>query len=220
MSGFRKTGIHPLNPGCIHDRVTASSSVTVDSETPEVPSSVTSPRDTSGSANSLETQCHADSSQSISSVPKSPTSLLSNTMDKLLRKPKLTCKTWRQGRSHNSQAVCITDDKFVSKLKDDNEKQQKDDNKQQKKSPRNRPCTQKTLNVDTKKPRCKQKKKKDQKRKPLSRRELRTRKSDKESENDILGSECESQSNCGCPVCREHFGDRSAIWIQCNECEE
>ena len=119
MSSFRKTGIHPLNPGCIHDRVTAPSSVTVDSETSGVPSSVTGPLDTSGSANSLETQCHADSSQSISSVPKSPTSSLSDTMDKLLRKPKLTRKTWRQGRSRNSQAVCITDDEFVSKLKDD-----------------------------------------------------------------------------------------------------
>ena len=236
MSGFRKTGIHPLNPGCIHDRVTAPSSVTVDSETSEVPSSVTGPLDTSGSANSLETQCHADSSQSISSVPKSPTSSLSDTMDKLLRKPKLTHKTRRQGRSHNSQAVCITDDEFVSKLKDD-EKQKKDGNKQQKKSnkkikrpPRNRPRTQKTLNVGTdyesdsvtcnEKSRCKQKKQKEQQRKPLSGRELRTRKSDKESENDVLGSECESQSDCECPVCGEHFGDRSATWIQCNECEE
>ena len=82
MSGFRKTGIHPLNPGCIHDRVTAPSSVTVDSETSEGPSLVTGPLDTSGSANSLETQCHADSSQSISSVPKPPTSSLSDTMDK------------------------------------------------------------------------------------------------------------------------------------------
>ena len=120
-----------------------------------MPSSVTGPLDTSGSANSLETQCHADSSQSISSVPKSPTSSLSDTMDKLLRKPKLTHKTRRQGRSHNSQAVCITDDEFVSKLKDD-EKQKKDGNKQQKKSnkkikrpPRNHPRTQKTLNVGT-----------------------------------------------------------------------
>ena len=86
MSGSRETGTHPLNPGCIHDRVTAPSSATVDSETPEVPPSVTSPRDTSGSANSLETQCHADSPQSIPSVPKPPPSL-SDTMDKLLRNP-------------------------------------------------------------------------------------------------------------------------------------
>ena len=39
MSGFRKTGIHPLNPGCIHDRVTAPSSAIVHSEKSEVPSS-------------------------------------------------------------------------------------------------------------------------------------------------------------------------------------
>ena len=54
------------------------------------------------------------------------------------------------------------------------------------------------------------------------RRELRTlsSKSDKESKNDILGSEYESQSGCECPVCGEHFRDRSATWIQCNKCEE
>ena len=70
-------------------------------------------------------------------------------MDKLLRNPKLARETQRQGWSHNFQAVCIT-------LKDDNEKQKKDGNKQQKKSskkvkhpPRNRPRTQKTLNVGT-----------------------------------------------------------------------
>ena len=119
MSGFRKTGIHPLNPGCIHDRVTAPSSAIVHSEKSEVPSSISGPLDTSGGANSLETQCHADSSQSLSSVPKSPTSSLSDTMDKLLMKPKLNRKTQRQGRSHNAQAVCITDDEFVCKLKDD-----------------------------------------------------------------------------------------------------
>ena len=253
MSGFRKTGIHPLNPGCMHDRVTAPSSVIVHSQNSEVTSSVSGPLDTSGSANSLETQCHADSSQCLSSVPKSPTSSLSDTMDKLLTKPKLTRKTRRQGRSHNSQAVCITDDEFVCKLKDDNEKQQKKSSKKGKQPARNRPRTQKTLNIDTdcksdsitgnEKPRCKQKKQKQQQqiRKPLSGRELRALKGltpkpeskdkrqelrtskpkpDKESEDDVLGSECESQSDCECPVCGEHFGDRSPTWIQCNECEE
>ena len=138
MSGFRKTGIHPLNPGCIQDRVTTPSGVIVQSQSSEVPSSVSVPLDTYGSANSLETQCHADSSQSLSSVPKSPTSSLSDTMDKLLKKPKLTHKTRRQGQSHNSQAVCITDDEFVCKLK---EKQQKKSSKKGKQPPRNRPCS-------------------------------------------------------------------------------
>ena len=80
MSGFRKIGIHPLNPNCIHDRVTAPSSAIVHSEKSEVPSLISGPLDTSGSANSLESQCHADSSQSLSFVPKSPTSSLSDTM--------------------------------------------------------------------------------------------------------------------------------------------
>ena len=63
MSGFRKTGIHPLNPDCIHDRVTVPSSAIVHSEKSEVPCSISGPVDTSGSANSLETKWHADSSQ-------------------------------------------------------------------------------------------------------------------------------------------------------------
>ena len=236
----------------VHDRVTVPSSAIVHSEKSEVPSSVSGPLDTSGSANLLETQCHADSSQS--SVPKFPTSSLSDTMDKLLMKPKLNRKTRRQGRSHNAQAVCITDDEFVCKLKYD-EKQQKDGNKQQKKSSKkgkqpakNHPRAQKT-NTDCKsagnyKPRCKQKKQKQQQRirKPQSERELRPLKgqksetkdkrqelrilnsskpkSDEDSEDNVLGSESESQSDCECPVCGEHFGDRSATWIQCNECEE
>ena len=96
--------------------------------------------------------------------------------------------------------------------------------------------------TDNEIPRCKQKKQKQQQQiqKPLSGRELRSLKGlkpkpeskdkrqelgtlnsskpkrDKESEDD----ECESQSDCECPVCGEHFGDRSATWIQCNECEE
>ena len=55
-------------------------------------------------------------------------------------KSKLNRKAWRQGRSHNAQAVGITDDKFVCKLKDD-EKQQKDGNKQQKKIKQKRQAT-------------------------------------------------------------------------------
>ena len=121
----------------MHDRVTVPSSAIVHSEKSEVPSSISGPLNTFQSANSLETQCHADSPQSLSSVPKSPTSSLSDTMDKLLMKPKLSRKTRRQGRPHNAQAVCITD---VCKLKDD-EKQQKDGNKQQKKIKQERQAT-------------------------------------------------------------------------------
>ena len=123
----------------------------------------------------------------------------------------------------------------------------KKSSKKGKQPARNRPCTQKT-NTDCKsagnnKPRCKQKQKQQQWIwKPQSERELQPLKgqksetkdkrqelrilnsskpkSDEESEDDILGSECQSQSDCECPVCGEHFGDRSATWIHCNECEE
>ena len=29
-----------------------------------------------------------------------------------------------------------------------------------------------------------------------------------------------SESDCECPICGEHYGDRSATWIQCSMCEE
>ena len=29
-----------------------------------------------------------------------------------------------------------------------------------------------------------------------------------------------SQSDCECAICGEHYGDRSATWIQCNICDD
>lgn len=57
-------------------------------------------------------------------------------MDILLIRPTLTRKTKRKPReSYNSQAVCITDDKFVEKLRADKEKQKqkKEDTRQERK---------------------------------------------------------------------------------------
>ena len=135
MSGFRKTGIHPLNPGSIHDRVTAPSKAIEASEESEI---ITSPAstsslenpshfDTSDSVNSLETHCHSDSvSQNLSSIPKSPCSSLCDAMDTLLMKPKLTRQSQRNpGKSYNSLAVCITDDEFFENPKDTEKKQNK-----------------------------------------------------------------------------------------------
>lgn len=77
MSGFRKTGIHPQNPGCIHDRVASPSKPTEQPEALEVCLSTSSPVssshvrsgfvDNAGSFNSLETNAG-----NMASEPKSP----------------------------------------------------------------------------------------------------------------------------------------------------
>ena len=101
MSEFRKTGIHPLNPGCIHDRVADPSKATEQPEALEVCLSTSSPIssshvssghvDTAGSFNSLETNA-----ESMTSESKSPVSSLSDAMDALLIQPKLTRKLQRK----------------------------------------------------------------------------------------------------------------------------
>ena len=30
----------------------------------------------------------------------------------------------------------------------------------------------------------------------------------------------QSESDCECAICGEHYGDRSATWIQCNSCDD
>ena len=35
---------------------------------------------------------------------------------------------------------------------------------------------------------------------------------------DSLNSQ--SESDCECAICGEHYGDRSATWIQCNSCDD
>ena len=126
MSGFRKTGIHPLNPGCIHDRMTAPSIATEQTEDSQFSTlTVTS------SSMSTKSQEHPESCHSLEThaegsghhVTKSPLSSLSDAMDSLLMKPHLSCKTKRkQPESHNHLAVCITDDAFVEKLKNKSQK--------------------------------------------------------------------------------------------------
>ena len=28
------------------------------------------------------------------------------------------------------------------------------------------------------------------------------------------------ESDCGCPLCGQHYGEQSVTWIQCSDCEE
>ena len=127
MSGFRKTGIHLLNPGCIHDRLTAPSKATDHPDSPELGLSSCSTdttnansnhMDRAGSINSLETNVGGEGS-------KSTLSSISDTMDVLLTQPKHTCKVKKKQESKNAMAVCITDDVFVDRLMDEKENKKK-----------------------------------------------------------------------------------------------
>ena len=142
MSGFRKN-IHPLNPGCIHDRLTAPSKATDRPDSPELglgscstdtTNVNSSPMDRAGSVNSLETNVGGVGS-------KSTLSSISDTMDVLLTQPKLTHKVKRKQGSKNAMAVCITDDVFVDRLMDEKENkknQQKGASQQQKRKGRSK----------------------------------------------------------------------------------
>ena len=109
MSGFRKTGIYPLNPGCIHDRLAAPYKATEQPEASELclgTSSTSSSShissdhvDTEGSVNSLETNAESATFSISSKELKSPVSSLSDAMDTLLIQPKLIRKVQRKQKS-------------------------------------------------------------------------------------------------------------------------
>ena len=113
MSGFRKSGIYPLNPGVIDDRLTAPSkamSGAAESEirTPTSPSSSTN--STAGSA-SISALTLSDCSQSSGSGGRS-----SQDLSDILVLPKPNdANLSRKGVNHD--AVCITDAEFTDQLK-------------------------------------------------------------------------------------------------------
>ena len=139
MSGFRKSGIHPLNPSYIHDRAFAPSIATCPFERSESP--VPSESLTEGSDITVEDGANmtednpaesVDSLETHAVSSKSPTSSLSSAMESLCLKPKLTRKTKRKVKpSYNSVAVCITEDDFVAKYKHDKEQKKKEKEKKQ-----------------------------------------------------------------------------------------
>ena len=115
MSGFRKSGIHPLNPSYIHDQVFAPSIATCPSEQSESPvpslteGSATTAEDGANTAeddaNTAEDSANmtednpaesVDSLETHAVSSKSPTSSLSSSMESLCLKPKLTRKTKRK----------------------------------------------------------------------------------------------------------------------------
>ena len=149
MSGFRKSGIHPLNPSYIHDLVFAPSIATCPSEQSEssVPSltegSATTAEDGANTAEDSANMTEDNPAESVDSLEthavssKLPTSSLSSAMESLCLKPKLTRKTKRKAKpSYNSVAVCITEDDFVTKYKHDKEQKKKEKEKKQPKGGR------------------------------------------------------------------------------------
>ena len=95
MSGFRKSGIHPLNPSYIHNRVFSPSIATCLSEQSESPV----PLLTEGSATMADDGANmtednpaesVDSLETHAVSSKSPTSSLSSAMESLCLKLKLT----------------------------------------------------------------------------------------------------------------------------------
>ena len=222
MSGFRKTGIHPLNPGCIHDRECAPSKGIA----PEVELEV------SDSANSSENSIENSMETHVGSVSSGSQSALSQAMDDLFISPKLKRKKTRKSKpSVNATAVCLTENSFLDKYKDKESCKGKTSDLEPPKpsTKRGRGGKGKTSDLETPKPSTKRGKGGKGKTKGQSRpkpsnppkRKGKTKgcdlqpATDSESES-TNGSE--SSSDCECPVCGEHYGDRSATWIQCSVC--
>ena len=113
MSGFRKCGIHPLNPGVIDDRQTAPSQAVcggvVQSELQEPSSPGVSSSHGSG-LTTLTPQTTSECSQSSASGTSSRD--LSDIL--VLPKPKDRSSS-RRGVNHD--AVCITDTEFIEQMK-------------------------------------------------------------------------------------------------------
>ena len=275
MSGFRKSGIHPLNPSYIHDRVFAPSIATCPSEQSESPV----PSLTEGSATMTEDSAEDNPAESIDSLEthavssKSSTSSLSSAMESLCLKPKLTRKTKRKVQpSYNSVAVCITEDDFVTEYKHNKgqkkkEKEKKQPNGGRKKQTSTRPT--KSTSAVTASTRTKStsdlvsvrtstrakstsvrastrakptRSKSTREQSPTSTttqltsairvstrsqsRSIATSTSSKTKTQSVASARTQSpdslnsQSDCECAICGEHYGDRSATWIQCNICDD
>ena len=117
MSGFSKTGIHPLNPGCIKDRELAPSRGIVDS-----PENFRDSVDSSRTTNSIKIHAPPSAGHSASGgtvTSSSPDSSLSHAMDLLFIRPKLKRNTRRHRAAYNHTAVMVTDDGFLKTLQED-----------------------------------------------------------------------------------------------------
>ena len=293
MSGFRKSGIHPLNPSYIHDRVFAPSIATCLSEQSESPvlslteGSATTAEDGANTAeddaNTVEDSANmtednpaesVDSLETHAVSSKSPTSSLSSAMESLCLKPKLTRKTKRKVKpSYNSVAVCITEDDFVTKYKHDKEQKKEKEKKQPKGGRKKQTSTRPTkstsavtastrtkstsdlvsvrastrakstsVRASTRAKPTRSKSTREQSAitstaqltsatRVLTRSQSRSIATSTSSKTKTQSSafartqspdslNSQSESDCECAICGEHYGDRSATWIQCNSCDD
>ena len=267
MSGFRKSGIHPLNPSYIHDRVFAPSIATCPSEQSESPvpslteGSATTAEDDANTAKDTANMTEDNPAESVDSLEthavssKSPTSSLSSAMESLSFKPKLTRKTKRKAKpSYNSVAVCITEDDFVTEYKHDKEQKKKGKERKQPKGGRKRQTSTrptKSTSAVTASTRAKSTSVRAPTRAKSTRskstreqsaatsttqltsatrvstrsqsRSIATSTSSKTTSARIQSPDSlnsQSESDCECVICGEHYGDRSATWIQCNNCND
>ena len=207
MSGFRKCGIYPLNPGVIDDRQTAPSQAvggeTTAQEEPDSPtvSSSNSVGSTPGSG--LTTV--SPPSQSLCSE-SSGSGLSSQELSDILVLPKPK-ERGASRRGINRDAVCITEPEFVEQMKSKElEKQKKLEEAEQKR-------------LDRERKRIEKEKKKAEKGQKKNRRGKKGKETARKQEGAQPLDEAE-ESDCECPVCGVHFLDdeENRRWIECEKC--
>ena len=112
MSGFRKSGIYPLNPGVIDDRLTAPSKAMSGAAESEIhtPTSPSSSTDSTAESAPISALTLSDCSQSSSGGRSSQ-----DLSDILVLPQPNDANSSRKGV--NNDAVCITDAEFTDQLK-------------------------------------------------------------------------------------------------------
>ena len=206
IAGFCKSGIYPLNPGRISDRLLGPSKpFIVNNSDSQSPKSLPSPRTTR--SDSLTTR--ADSN------PPSLPSTTSESIDDILSLPQMKTPPKRKQRSAlTSTAQCLTDTPFIDKLKE-------------------KATTGRKTQPEKKKPAKKEPAKKKQATPKITRYGTRTaarrRKSivphgtkQKETMEDNKCNEMSDDEDCECSLCGVRYGteDGVVLWISCDLCSK
>lgn len=218
MSGFRKCGIYPLNPGEVADRMTAPSTVFAT----RMADTDTSASISEGSTISIS-EHHSDvyvksssdrpsTSLSTSTKPPSDTrSDVSSDLGDILTYPKApTNQKKRKGRPGlTTSATCITDDEFLQKLKDQEAKKQEEAAaKEARRVERERKKLEK-ISLTSQKQKGRKPRTRAKSRKPMATG------SEEDSDGCVTSEE---GSTCTCPRCGLVYGEEDAIWICCDVC--
>ena len=131
MSGFRKCGIYPLNPGTIDDRLTAPSKVT---STPSPSKDICDSSHCSSSTGSTAGSGLTNLSPVANSEGGgSALSTSSRYLHDVLALPKLNTTTACRCKGINQEVVCITNVSFVSEMEGKEIEKQKEEDEKRKK---------------------------------------------------------------------------------------